>query len=150
MNTRDASALAPPLRPPALLDWIVAIVVSIYLAAVLAVLRATGRYRPPASLAALVRERFRGVRRGTLTDFSHQEGHCFLVRVPRSLISDAEGRSRLRIYEDGAPLPRPHTWHEEIRRLGEGRYSHWSARVFLSASDNSDPRTNGRTYNYDA
>jgi SAM-dependent methyltransferase len=33
-----------------------------------------------------------------------------------------------------------------IRRIGAGAFSHWGRELFFSASDNSDPSTNGRTY----
>jgi hypothetical protein len=36
--------------------------------------------------------------------------------------------------------------HDQIRHEGKGRYSHWGDHVFFSSSDNTDPRTNGRTY----
>ena len=38
--------------------------------------------------------------------------------------------------------------HADIRSLGGGRFSHWGNNLFFSASDNTDPRTNGRTYTY--
>jgi len=60
-------------------------------------------------------------------------------------------QSAIVIYEDGTPLGPAHTTpHEEIAMEGRGRFSHWrdhsrSAFVF-SSSDNTDPRTNGRSY----
>jgi hypothetical protein len=60
-------------------------------------------------------------------------------------ISDLR-RSRLILFEDGRPLGPPHQGHPEIRSLGKGRYSHWSGYILFSASDNGDPRTNGRHY----
>jgi hypothetical protein len=47
---------------------------------------------------------------------------------------------------DGQLLGPPHASHEEIRRSGGGRYSHWEGRLYFSSSDGSDPRTNGRRY----
>ncbi len=42
---------------------------------------------------------------------------------------------------------RPMRVHADIRTQGQGRYSHWTRNgLYLSASDNSDPRTNGRKY----
>jgi hypothetical protein len=75
-------------------------------------------------------------------------GACYVAPVGASLVSDAEGVSRLVVYEDGVPLARPHAPHDEIRQHGRGAYSHWKGLVFLSASDNSDPRTNRRRYTY--
>jgi hypothetical protein len=58
--------------------------------------------------------------------------------------------SRLRLFEDGKPLPQPHAEHELIIKAGLGRYSHWrdetSVYLNFSTTDNTDPRTNGRTY----
>src|SRR5690606_18220931 len=55
-------------------------------------------------------------------------------------------RSRAVLLEDGRVLGPAHTSHNEIRQQGNGRYSHWGEGVYLSSSDNSDPRTNGREY----
>jgi len=54
--------------------------------------------------------------------------------------------SRLTLFEDGKPVGHPHTLHDEIRKKGLGNYSHWSHDLYFSATDCSDPRTNGRTY----
>jgi SAM-dependent methyltransferase len=59
---------------------------------------------------------------------------------------DAPHRSRLVLLENGTPLWLRHTQHEEIRTRGMGAYSHWRGGLLLSTSDNSDPNTNGRTY----
>jgi hypothetical protein len=75
-------------------------------------------------------------------------GHCYIAKVPAHLTSDADGTSRLVVYEDGVPLPKPHASHDEIRKRGEGAYSHWKDEIYLSTSDNSDPRTNGRRYTF--
>jgi len=39
-----------------------------------------------------------------------------------------------------------HTIHGDIAKQGSGRYSHWGNSLVFSASDNSDPNTNGRSY----
>ena len=56
--------------------------------------------------------------------------------------------SRLQLREDGRLLGPAHAEHDQIRRLGGGRYSHWSdpTVVYFAASDGSDPRSNGRRY----
>jgi hypothetical protein len=58
--------------------------------------------------------------------------------------------SDLQILEDGKSLGPPHSFHSEIWDKGAGRYSHWGnasgSAVVFSASDNSDPRANGRRY----
>ncbi len=56
--------------------------------------------------------------------------------------------SSMRLFEDGVEIGPAHTNHDQIRRNGGGRFSHWQGELFFSSSDNSDPRTNGRTYTY--
>ncbi|WP_426441946.1 hypothetical protein [Bradyrhizobium genosp. P] len=64
--------------------------------------------------------------------------------------ADNESRSPIVIYKDDKPLGPAHsTPHTDIAALGHGRFSHWKGNysVFVfSSSDNTDPRTNGRTY----
>lgn len=53
------------------------------------------------------------------------------------------------IYEGDTPLGPGHSVHRDIGKIGLGRFSHWRYKysVFLfSSSDNTDPRTNGRSY----
>jgi hypothetical protein len=61
-----------------------------------------------------------------------------------------DSSSPIILYEDDKPLGPAHsTPHAEISTLGHGRFSHWKGNfsVFVfSSSDNTDPRTNGRTY----
>lgn len=61
---------------------------------------------------------------------------------------DTPRRSRLMLYEDGRMLGLAHTLHDDIRKYGNGRFSHWGAEIFFSASDGSDPNVNGRTYSF--
>lgn len=56
--------------------------------------------------------------------------------------------SPVTVYENGLSLGPAHSVHEQIRTAGRGRYSHWGSSLYLSTSDNSDPRTNGRRYSY--
>jgi hypothetical protein len=56
--------------------------------------------------------------------------------------------STLRLFEDGKELAPAHVVHVDIREKGQGRFSHWITALYLSASDNSDPRTNGRKYTW--
>ncbi|QPF83916.1 hypothetical protein IC762_30350 [Bradyrhizobium genosp. L] len=64
--------------------------------------------------------------------------------------SQTDSLSPIMIYEDDKPLGPAHsTPHQQISTLGRGRFSHWKGNfsVFVfSSSDNTDPRTNGRTY----
>lgn len=53
------------------------------------------------------------------------------------------------LYENGRPTPFPMSPDRgAVIRLGNGRYSVEGSRLFVSATDNSDPRTNGRLYTF--
>ncbi|MFH1345631.1 MAG: hypothetical protein ABIL01_31160 [Pseudomonadota bacterium] len=58
--------------------------------------------------------------------------------------------SNLSLLENGKALGPPHSFHSSIWEPGRGHYSHWgdstASVVVFSTSDNSDPRTNGRSY----
>jgi hypothetical protein len=61
--------------------------------------------------------------------------------------------SKLRIFENGIELGPAHSLHADVRNFGRGRFSHWrgsdgSVSLYFSASDNTDPKTNGRMYTY--
>lgn len=80
---------------------------------------------------------------------SAEGGHCVVWRCPDGVPSgDADGHqaSPTLVLEDGRVLGPGHALHDDIRRRGGGRYSHWGRQLYLSASDNSDPRGNGRVY----
>ncbi len=82
----------------------------------------------------------------------------YAYRVNRSFSTPADSktswsRSKLRLFENGVEIGPGHTGHAEIRATGKGRYSHWvddSARESLrfSATDNTNPSTNGKAYSY--
>jgi hypothetical protein len=55
-------------------------------------------------------------------------------------------RSTLRLFEDGVALGPAHAAFDTIRKVGKGHYNHWQNVLFFSASDNTDPRLNGRVY----
>lgn len=126
--------------------------VSAYLAGLLAFLAASGRLTPNLSVrgllaASLLRtRRSRPLKRRRLRAPFPEIGHCYAVRLPWGLESDQEGRSRLLVYEDGRPLGPAHSLHETVRQQGRGAFSHWGRSLLYSASDNSDPRSNGRAY----
>ena len=65
--------------------------------------------------------------------------------VPGDSLARLE-RSRLVLYENGTRLGPAHARHDLIRDVGQGAYSHWGRTLIFSASDNTDPRTNGRRY----
>jgi len=63
-------------------------------------------------------------------------------------------RSVLKLFENSLELGPAHSAHANIRSLGQGRFSHWSSTtgagesLRFAASNNTDPRTNGRSYRY--
>jgi hypothetical protein len=63
-------------------------------------------------------------------------------------------QSNLRLFENGIELGPAHATHDDIRNIGQGRFSHWSntdgtaEAIRFSAKDNSDPRSNGKSYSY--
>lgn len=68
-----------------------------------------------------------------------------LKNLADNLVPDHEG-SPVFLFEDGVQLPMPHSIHDDIAKLGAGRFSHWKDQLRFSSSDKSDPRTNARTY----
>jgi hypothetical protein len=51
------------------------------------------------------------------------------------------------IYENNVRLGPAHNSYEIIRDYGTGRFTFWRSSGFVfTASDNSDPNTNGRSY----
>jgi Methyltransferase domain len=79
-----------------------------------------------------------------------ENGHCWQADLPAQ-VSDGDSpgcvhRSGLRLFENGTELGPPYALHDDIRRFGGGRYSHWGRSLYFSASDNSSPLLNGREY----
>jgi glycosyltransferase involved in cell wall biosynthesis len=68
-------------------------------------------------------------------------GHCFLANLKLG-----QGSVRATLWEDDTRLGPAASLHDEIRLQGKGRYSVWHDDLYLSTSDNTDPRINGRTY----
>ncbi len=82
-----------------------------------------------------------------ISNIQLQNGYAFLAETDRSDLSSHEHPSIAQIWEDGTPLTGPaNSLHDDIRIFGLGRYSFWHDAVYFSASDNSDPRINGRKY----
>jgi hypothetical protein len=61
-------------------------------------------------------------------------------------LPETPARSNLLVCEDNNLLGPMHSPHVEIAKAGHGRYSHWGNSLIFSASDNTDPNANGRTY----
>jgi hypothetical protein len=81
--------------------------------------------------------------------FAYQGPVNLQVDFPYALPGNSVGwptQSSLILTEDGNPLGPSHEPIQSIEDHGAGRYSHWGSLLTFSASDNSDPRTNGRSY----
>lgn len=134
------------------LDLLSFAAVSVYLAGLLAFLMAAGRLTPNLSIRELLASslsrarRSRPLKRRRLRSPRRELGHCYMTSLPWGLESDEQGRSRLLLYEDGRNLGPAHALHETVRQHGRGAFSHWGGSLLFSTSDNSDPRTNRRTY----
>lgn len=78
-----------------------------------------------------------------------EHGHCYIASIDFGEEGDkfTGNKSMLVLFEDGKPLGPPRSVHADIREQGGGRYSHWTREtLYFSASDNTNPRTNGRRY----
>ncbi|MCX7047201.1 MAG: hypothetical protein NTX50_17145 [Candidatus Sumerlaeota bacterium] len=76
-----------------------------------------------------------------------EQGFCYIAPLQLGRAADNNARSFCALLENGKPLPLPRAVHADIRKSGAGRYSHWTTTsLYFSASDNSDPRANGRDY----
>ncbi|MDB5578710.1 MAG: uncharacterized protein JWR80_3886 [Bradyrhizobium sp.] len=60
--------------------------------------------------------------------------------------SVAGARSNAVVCEDNVALGPAHSPHPDIATKGVGRFSHWNTGFVISASDNTDPNKNGRSY----
>jgi hypothetical protein len=89
-------------------------------------------------------------------EISLRGGHAFAWRIvtpdylPEALIAGDDlanpQSSPLQVYEQGRSIGPAHALHHDIEQAGSGRFSHWTTTLIFSASDNTDPRTNGRSY----
>jgi hypothetical protein len=80
-----------------------------------------------------------------------QSGHAFWVQLPIEWLGYASDhvdpqRSTLVVEEDGVALGPGNAALATVQEVGRGAYLHWGVWLYFSASDNSDPRTNGRAY----
>lgn len=82
----------------------------------------------------------------------------YSYRLNRSFGTAADNKnswsaSKLRLFENGVEIGPAHTGHPAIRSSGGGRFSHWvdnagKESLRFSASNNSNPATNGKAYTY--
>lgn len=81
-------------------------------------------------------------RREVPLKFIHREiGRCAVVGLPAGI-----GDEQYELWEDDIRLGPKASLHDDIRKHGHGRYSIWGAQLYFSASDDSDPKDNGRAY----
>ncbi len=81
--------------------------------------------------------------------FAHQRGAMWSAPAPElaALADDAtDGGSPVFLFEDGRQLAYPHSLHDDIDRLGAGRFSHWGGSILFSPLDGDDPNANGHRY----
>ena len=142
------------MKLPRALSWLdsqpkaVAAIVSIAILAELLVVAYRARGEATSSFAPMVLRRpFHSLGGKTF-------GRWVGVWIPFSVVDDQDGVGRnnatIRLYEDGVLLGPAHASTLDIEAKGRGRYryvqSAMGRELFFSASDNSDPDTNGRTY----
>ncbi len=96
---------------------------------------------------------FTGLPTSELPVLSHlisgDSGHAYSFRFQTHagrLFSKFAKDLPITVLEDGNPLITGAFQHSEIRNEGAGRCSMWNEQFYFSSSDNSDPRTNGRSY----
>ena len=86
---------------------------------------------------------------------SNDGGYAFVVGAglrthwPYSIPSNPDSTlapGDVRLTEDGKFFGTLEPNHAVIRQYGEGRFNFWQGTLWFSSSDNTDPRTNGRTY----
>ena len=69
------------------------------------------------------------------------EGYCWICPAPADCgpgdNPEKPQESNLRIFEDGREIGPAHSLHDDIRSLGQGRFSHWGDQIYLSASASS-------------
>lgn len=54
---------------------------------------------------------------------------------------DSPGRSTIAIFENGRQLPFAHSLHDDIARVGKGRFSHWGREIYFAPMSNADPNS---------
>ena len=81
-----------------------------------------------------------------ITNVQHQEGLNYYAALPPDPYVVPRLRAE-RLYEGDRPSPFPMVpGYGVIATSGQGRFTITGNTLFFSATDNSDPRTNGRTY----
>lgn len=82
--------------------------------------------------------------------FPRYGGPAYLAEFPAlEELSDGPDyprRSPILLCEGPRLLGTGHISHADVAALGKGRFAHWGRDIIFSASDNSNPNTNGRKY----
>jgi len=78
------------------------------------------------------------------SSFRNEHGHIWSWHVPDlAPLADNAGKgdqsSPVCLFENGVQLPMPHALHDEIARVGRGRFSHWGEMVYFSSLTNANP-----------
>src|SRR5215813_15393503 len=92
-----------------------------------------------------------------ITKANPNSGHLWTTSIPQKIPGtlralyrmsngDIDGDRSAKLTENGRPLGPGGALHEDIRQMGQGRYSHLGGALYFSTSDNSDPTANGRAY----
>lgn len=110
------------------------------LAAAAAALFALASWARPGPTAALA-----DWPRHALADYVPEQGFAFRCDLPAGAPNAADGPIRAALLENGDAIGEG-AEHDAIRTIGRGRHSFWHGTLYFTASDNSDPRTNGRRY----
>jgi hypothetical protein len=75
------------------------------------------------------------------------EGYAYQIPLGISWMNQKSVRQPpVIVYENGIPLENPNAKIYAVKHLGQGRFLVQSGYLYVSASDNSDPRVNGRKY----
>jgi len=93
----------------------------------------------------------------TITKATPESGYAWVASLPKTFPNrflykvsngdaDAVSAKDMLLTEDGRRLLHVGVRHDEMRKSGLGRYSHWGSWLYFAASDNSNPNTNGRKY----
>jgi FkbM family methyltransferase len=80
---------------------------------------------------------------------AREGGYCWSCQLPAGVPSgdSLESQSAMTLLlEDERALGPGHALHDHVQQKGGGLYLHWNRQLYFSASDNSDPNTNGRVY----
>ncbi len=82
-----------------------------------------------------------------LGSIRQESNHAYIAPTHHAELSGQDGPSSGQVLENGVPLVGPtDSLHDDIRKLGRGRFSFWGNDVYFSSSDNSSPLENGRSY----